>query len=261
MRMLKGAILTAVMCAGVVGGRAETRALDNYRSIIDRNPFGLKPILPPPEKPEVVDTKPAEKSEFYLTGITTHPRYPKKAYLVNKDQSKKDFAEKYYTLTVGDRQGDVTLNEIDEKGRRVKITYQGKETWLDFKSNKAPDSAPPMQAMAPGMPGQPGLPPPPGSTPVPLPGAIANAAASAPQPNANPNRRMPRGGNGMVNVVPSQPMSAPQGPQTDEEVLKQIIELQNPQKFQTPSQQAPLRYPVPAPPSPTFGNTPTPPSP
>lgn len=245
---MKGAILAAVLCAGLAQGRAETRALDSYRSIVDRNAFGLKPIEPPAEKPAPAPTNTVEKTEFYLTGITK-TRNVRKAYLVNKDSNKKNYAEKYYALTIGDRQGDLTLNEIDEKGRRVKITHQGKELWLDFKANAAPPSpagAPPGVA---GVPGAPGVQPPPG---VPLPNPGMSPPGSAPPPaspnqNSNPNRRIPRGAPGVVMNMGNN--NAPQGPQSDAEVLKQVIELQNQDKVGQPYQH---RYAVPAPPAPKF---------
>lgn len=251
--------MAAVLCAGLTEAKAETRALDSYRSIVDRNAFGLKPIEPPAEKPAPAPTNVVEKTEFYLTGITK-TRNVRKAYLVNKDPNKKNYEEKYYALTIGDRQGDLTLNEIDEKSRRVKITHQGKELWLDFKSNAAPPSPAGAAPGMAGLPGAPGMPPPPGG--MPLPNAGVNPAGSAPPSspnlyqNSNPNRRVPRGAPGVVMNMGNN--NAPQGPQTDAEVLKQIIELQNQDKV---GQQHQHRYAVPPPPSPQFGGTPAPPSP
>src|SRR5688500_11127423 len=96
---------------------AESRPIETYQSIIERNSFGLKdPPAPTPAK----DPNPApqvKKEDFYLTGISTsgNPKKPK-AYLLAKDQSKKEHEQKFYNLSVGDRQGDVTLIEIDPKG-------------------------------------------------------------------------------------------------------------------------------------------------
>src|SRR5687767_3827836 len=100
---------------------AETRPMDSYKSIVDRNPFGLKdpvPVTPPPTN----QPPPPKKEDFYLTGISTigNPKRPK-AYLIAKDGSKKEYDQKFYNLGIGDKQGDVTLQEIDAKGRRVKI--------------------------------------------------------------------------------------------------------------------------------------------
>src|SRR4051812_29435188 len=106
MRMVRPIILTATLVGSICCGQAENRPLDNYRSIIDRNPFGLKP--PPPPPAPVEPPKQLEKAtEFYLTGISTigFPNRPKRAYLMNKDNTKKD-KEKFYTLTLNDKSGD-----------------------------------------------------------------------------------------------------------------------------------------------------------
>src|ERR1041384_413008 len=90
-------------------GLAEQRSMESYKSIVDRNPFGLKdpPVAPPPATNKPAAEKKPE--DFYLTGITTigTPKRPK-AYLLSKDASKKLYDEKYYTMTVGDKQGEVT---------------------------------------------------------------------------------------------------------------------------------------------------------
>src|SRR4051812_45614874 len=74
--------------------RAELRPLDHYKSIIDRNPFGLKDPVPvaPPATNIVKEPK---KEDFYLTGISTigNPKRPK-AYLLCKDATKKDYDQK-----------------------------------------------------------------------------------------------------------------------------------------------------------------------
>lgn len=220
----------------------EPRREDAYQSIIDRNPFGLKD-LPAPRDP-ALDKKPEPekpKSEFYLTGISTmgYPKRPKKAYLINKDQSKKDYSEKYFNMAIGDRAGDLALQDIDEKNRRVKIAYRGEEMWLNMKDNGVPALTGP----APGMPGGVGM----VGQPMPLgqPGGVPalqpNPNSPTPQaPNAYPNtgnRRIPRStltspGTANAALTPA-PAPAP-GPQTDAEVLEQIIRMQNPGKFNQP---------------------------
>src|ERR1044071_2112287 len=181
-RRMQGApqfILAALVIGCAVGDRAEAPPPDTYKSIVDRNPFGLKdPPSPPPPK-DTNTAPPVKKEDFYLTGISTigNPKKPK-AYLLAKDQSKKDYDQKFYNLAVGDKQGEVTLMEIDTKGRRVKIVYLGEEKWLNMKDNGFPSPAGP--PMAAGGPGQAlpiynnGVPPPPGAIPIPL-------------PNINPN--------------------------------------------------------------------------
>lgn len=163
----------------------------NYQSIVDRNPFGLKP--PPP--PQTNNTPPVEakpKSELFLTGITSvgYPRIPKKAYLMAKEVGNKE--PKYYDLTEDQSKDGIKVLEINEKERTVKILSDTGETLLSFKTHGITNSftlaaaAPP--AGKPGAPGQPGgAPAVPGqATPVPLPTAVnyrgGGPSGGAPQP-------------------------------------------------------------------------------
>jgi hypothetical protein len=269
-----GGIRQAILAAGGLGiilsMAADTNAPADYQSIPNRNAFGIKETAP--IQPLATNKPPAEpkKEELYLTGISTigAPKRPK-AYLVAKDSQKKDYDQKFYNLAVGERQGDVTLKEIDEKGRRVRIEYQGEDKWLSMKDNGVPAPAGP----APGVPGitgnpMPGQPMPPSQSPPPLP--IANTAPTAqPLPlnyaNAN-NRRIrtgtPSAGAAAVNAtgygnsalypppgaVLSTPAPLPSGaynnpapnsgyqtPPTDPDLLNQTPTVQNPQAtgFQT----------------------------
>lgn len=125
--------------------------LDGYRTIIERNPFNLKDAPAPSEVPKTPE--PVKKpQEFYLTGISTvgYPRFPKMAYLMNKDPGKKEYAEKYLSMRLGDRSGDVVLNEIDEVGRRVKITLKNEQLWLSMKDNGVPAPAAAQPVVNPG---------------------------------------------------------------------------------------------------------------
>ena len=218
MRLLGSIILTASVFSASAMKAAETRSMDHYRSIVDRNPFGLKPVPPPPpQKP--VETAPAAKSEqFYLTGISTigYPNKPKKAFLMNKDNSKKEYNEKFYNMQINDKQGDLRLDDIDEKEKRVKVTYRGEEMWLSMKDNGVPTPTstavpqPGMPGLAPGVPAVPAVTAP-GGVPLPLPGAVPNVNAMN-QPVANPSmRRLPRSnqfGNNAGAAIP-QPIYAP----------------------------------------------------
>jgi hypothetical protein len=199
MQMVRQTILAVCALGVAVNATAEQRPLDNYNSIIERNPFGLKD--PPVAKPPAETNALVKKEDFYLTGISTiGSRKKPKAYLIAKDNTKKDYDQKFFNLTVGDRQGDVTLQEVDEKGRRVKIVYLGEEKWLSMKDNGVPapvGPAPGMQVV-PGVPGQhPAGMQPPGAVPIPLPNANPPTPQHAPQPlsypnSSNPNRRNPR---------------------------------------------------------------------
>jgi hypothetical protein len=139
MQMVRQTILALCAFGVVSAALADQRSMEAYKSIVERNPFGLKdPVIPPPaptNKPPTVE----KKEDFYLTGISTigDPKRPK-AYLLSKDASKKLYDEKYYTLSIGDSQGEVTLKQIDPKDRRVLIAYQGEDRWLSMKDNGVP---------------------------------------------------------------------------------------------------------------------------
>jgi hypothetical protein len=249
MQLVRQTILASCVFAAAMTAVAEQRSMDVYTSIVERNPFGLKD--PPVPVPAATNKPPAEqkKEDFYLTGISTmgDPRRPK-VYLLNKDLTKKEYDQKFYTLSVGDKQGDVAVKEIDPKGRRVLIAYQGEDRWLSMKDNSVPAPAGP--AMGPGgmplVPGGPGVvPPPPGAVPTPLPGGAAPVVQPQPlnYPNAgNANRRMPRSSyNTSASMMPvSTPPGVPTvtpignqeaGPQTDEDVLKQMARMKSPNKL------------------------------
>jgi hypothetical protein len=178
---------------------AESRNATEYDSIANRNAFGLKDAPPAPlQTPTNRPPSEAKKEEFYLTGISTigTPKHPK-AYLVAKDAQKKDYDQKYYNLAVGDRQGDVTLKEIDEKGRRVRIEYQGEDKWLTMKDNSVPTpSGPTATNNFPGnpMPGHPLTPP--AAAPPPLPGANTASAGSTEPTNHRIRRNVNYGSAG-----------------------------------------------------------------
>jgi hypothetical protein len=258
-------LLAASAFALALTAAAESRPLDTYNTIVVRNPFGLKDPPVQPIKDTNPPAPPQKKEDFYLTGISTigNPKRPK-AYLLAKDASKKDYDEKFYSLNIGDRQGDVTLQEIDPKGRRVKIEYLGEEKWLSMKDNgvPAPAGGPPA-----GGPMQPGMIAPPGGMPVPLPLPQGGSAQPVSYPNAgNTSRRpirtagygAPTGNFGAINSTGASP-----GPQTDAEILKQIVLMRQGEKQGIPLVTTPANVepgntmpnmPTPTAPSPSGGN-------
>jgi hypothetical protein len=191
MRGLKNllALLAAMLLASpAVRAIASTDLKENYQSIIDRNPFGLKPPPPPATNTAAVEQK--AKSDIFLTGIVTvgYPKMPKRAYIETEtlEQGKKE--PKFYEFQEDQSQDGITVLAIDEKSQTVKIKSEGAETLLSFKTHgrTPPASPPPGAPGAPGTQGAPGQPMHPGSQPLPLPGA-PNAAAHA-YNNNNPNR-------------------------------------------------------------------------
>lgn len=155
---------------------------ENYQSIVERNPFGLKPIpVVETVKPVVETNKP---SELFLTGISTigFPQKPKRAYLMTKDPAKK---YPYYTLSEGQEQDGIKVLEIKEN--EVKIRQNGSDIAMTFASHgiKAAAPPPPPAGGAGGPPGPGGLPGPglqPGGMPHPNPAA---------QPGSNPQVNNP----------------------------------------------------------------------
>lgn len=157
---------------------------ENYQSIIDRNPFGLKPPPPPPtNNPAANAAKDKPKTELFLTGIVSigYPKMPKQAFLMTKEQNKKE--PTYYTLTEGVEKDGIKVLSIDDAGRKVRVQTDEGEILLSFQTHGVP---PPAAAVTkPGQPGQPGAPGQPGPGQlgvVPLPGAPGNPQAAAPTP-------------------------------------------------------------------------------
>jgi hypothetical protein len=171
-----------------------------YQLIVERNPFGLKPIPTnaPPPGPGQPGGAPV-KQNLLLSGIGVDSR-GKKAYLVSPATPGKTTNTVYYTLREGDSQGDVKVITIDPKQKTVTVVNAGITSQLDF-ANNAPPVVGALAAVAgapgqrPGVAGQAGVQPmksaavaPRGGTPsaVPLPAggnpAVARVTATPVQP-------------------------------------------------------------------------------
>jgi hypothetical protein len=168
-----GAVLTAAAMLSIITLARETKnASRDYQPIIDRNAFGLKP---PPEPPVVAPvTNPPPKAEFYFVGYTTlgYPKNPKRAYFAAKDPAKKNGN---FSLLEGQQSDGLTLLEVNEKTRSIKVHTAEGDRIMDFKNDGVPTAK---GAPGPGMPG--GPPPLPGMHPggmppnnfgTPIPGA------------------------------------------------------------------------------------------
>lgn len=161
---------TLALCSSVTALTADSP----YKAIIDRNVFGLKDP-PPPPKPE--DTSKPQPSRITLTGITTilgkkqalmkTPAGPAKPGEPAK-------SELSFILTIGQRESDIEVLEIDEIAGSVKVNNAGNVETLTFDKNgpKIPATPPPVVAGVPGLPG----------IPAPNPGAVA----SLPPPTGGP---------------------------------------------------------------------------
>jgi len=153
-----------------------------YNAIVERNVFGLKPPPPPPD-PEAANKLPPVK--ITLNGIITIFGN-KRALLETPPPPAKPGAaaptKQYYTLAVGQREGDIEVLDIDEKAWTVKVRNAGIESMLVFEkdSNKGAGAPPPPGGGAVGIPTA--LPPPPGAPP----GVAPAMPGAAPGPAAQP---------------------------------------------------------------------------
>jgi hypothetical protein len=134
---------------------------EKYQSISDRNPFGLKPIEVPKPVTNQPPVQPKSKTTIYLTGITSigYPEIPKHVFLKTEEEGKK--AEpKYYSLEEEQSRDGISILQIDEKNKKVKIRTEEGERLLSFATDgiQAP-SNPAVPGKLPGMqPGAPGVP-------------------------------------------------------------------------------------------------------
>lgn len=167
-------ILGTIIVAGFSLGAFADVTENPYQVIIDRNPFGLKPIPPPPEAPkqEVPVTPPPE---IKLTGITTLGAFPKVFLQLEDKQTKKaDFPP---PLAAGETYKELTVVSIDVDNNTVRIRNGDAESTLDFEKNgvKATVAAAPVPHPG-GVPLNPaGVPPVPGARGV---GAVNPTAPS-----------------------------------------------------------------------------------
>ena len=159
---IKG-LLGGVIVAGFsLGAYAELQ--DNpYQVIIERNPFGLRPIPPPPPPPQPEAPPAPPPPDIKLTGISTLLGDPKVFLEFTDAQTKK--VDRPPALLVGGEFKDVTVLSIDPENGIVRVRIGDKDISLDFEHNGIKPSG--AVAAAPGVPGvvpvnPAGVPPPPG---------------------------------------------------------------------------------------------------
>lgn len=132
-------LLAVLVCANVVW--AQTNPFEGV--ILTRNIFGLVPRPPPPEQP----LPPLPK--FTLTGITTVTGPARALMKMTPVAGTAGSAgERFFNLTVGERDGDLEVLEINEKSRSVVISYSGTRLTLGFEPEK-PNATAPAVSMAP----------------------------------------------------------------------------------------------------------------
>lgn len=216
-KMLVGTLAGLVIGTGSARTDTPDAAPNPYQAISERNVFHLNPPPPPPAPPE---TK-APTPKIFLTGITTLGG-SKRALLKTLPQGKPGEApkERSYMLTEGERQDDLEVLSIDERGGIVRVTYAGDSVSVNFKDNAVASTTP--AAPGPGGPGAPGAPanrniPPgallPGFHPGAPPAVPGAAGMPAPNPFANaaaPSPTMGAGGMGMAPAPAAPPITAEQ---------------------------------------------------
>jgi hypothetical protein len=235
-----GLFLPLLCCASVA---AHADALGDYKVILDRNPFGLKP--PPPPTPPPTNTVPETPTNYKLSGITALFN-PPRAMFVNQVPGKP--TPEYLSLSEGQRQGaiEVLANGINLKAGSVRVKISGEERTLSFEKDglKAAAGAPIMTA--PGvprpMPGFNPVQPTPGGSMAPPPGisapqfnrpspttpqAVPAATPAIPPPGQfqNTPTRQIRTGSVTVPIQQQNQTSPPPAPNVDPVVQTVAIEV------------------------------------
>jgi hypothetical protein len=138
-------------------------AVTPYAGIVDRNAFGLKPPPPPPD-PETTKPPPVK---ITLTGITTILGN-KRALMETPPPAGKPGEQpkgkQSYILTIGQREGDIEVLDIDEKSGSVKVNNSGSIVTLTFEKDGAKLPTTPAPGAAGAVPPIPGIPGPASAT-------------------------------------------------------------------------------------------------
>ncbi len=154
-----------------------------YQSIVDRNVFGLKD--PPPPPPPGPDPGKTQSPPITLTGIMTILG-KKTAFMSFPAPAKPPEPAKQSSimLTEGQRDGEIEVLQIDEKGGSVKVSSYGTVTNLTFEKNGTKPSGGSAAATTAGVPAA----IPASQTAVFTPGGSAPASSSNPGIQAMPAR-------------------------------------------------------------------------
>jgi len=193
--MKHGGKVLVSLCAGLALCVAANAAADDslgnpYHGIVERNIFALKP--PPPPAPPPDDKPPPVK--ITLNGVTdilgrklalmeTPPPPAKPGEQAKSKQS--------LILTIGERQNDIEVLDIDPIAGSVKVNNAGSIVTLTLEKDGPKLASTPPRA-APGAPGK-GVPPPPGALPGVNPAAFRTPAGAAVRPNLSFPSRPLRG--------------------------------------------------------------------
>lgn len=140
-------LVLAAVCLATLAARAD--AVGDYKVILERNPFALKP--PPVPQPPPTNAPPETPTNYKLTGITALFK-PRRAMFVNQVPGKP--TPEFISLSEGQRQGtlEVLADGINIKAGTVRVKISGEERTLSFDKDglKAMAGGPVMTA--PGVP-------------------------------------------------------------------------------------------------------------
>lgn len=195
---LTGGLLIAGLITSVLGNESA----NPYLAIIERNPFGLKPLPPPPDPNATQEEVKQPPCKVILTGITSLFGPDSKRALLEiaeVEQGKNNVRKPI--LCEGQRDGTVEVLSIDIVNNKVRIRNSDIETELTFEKLKTPSAAPT-----------------PGGAPAPVPSPLnhpAGIAAAHPNPGAgvsplviSKNSGNESGNSGVVLMGGNQPAAA-----------------------------------------------------
>jgi hypothetical protein len=145
-----GYAYSLALCTIALGNTPDS-ASNPYQGIVDRNVFGLRPPPPPPSNEPIKPPPPAVS----LTGISTilgRKLAFMSVQLPPKPGEPAKPGPQFLTLGVGEREGEIEVIDIDEKGGIVKLNDYGVITNVPFAKLPNTPSAPVNTAAIPGIP-------------------------------------------------------------------------------------------------------------
>jgi hypothetical protein len=152
-----------------------------YGSIVDRNPFGLKPPPPPPDPSSQVPVAPPPPlATVELTGITSILSSKRACLEIIPGPGKQMLKP---ILAEGEKVESVEVVTIDMEKNQVVVRNGNIVTNLTFRVAKGPTTPTPPQAGHAGLPGA---------------GAVAHPPIVSPQPNLNYSQPSSAGRSGVI---------------------------------------------------------------
>jgi hypothetical protein len=222
---LSGAV-TLVLAAVV---QAEVTDLKDhpYQVIIDRNPFGLQDVPPPPDP--TLTNPPPVKVDVKFTGITSDGGTKRAWLMIPTGPGRAQ--PKYFSAAEGGGEDDITVVEINESETTVKILNAGVPVVLNFKDHGlAAPAAPIVPVTQPGGALRPGMVPAPAVVPAPVtptPGIrTASGAPYVPQTSATPGMMTQPSINPALRQIPSRNLrTTPVEPQQQIDPAVQYLQM------------------------------------